>query len=319
MVVDRGLVPYYGAMMVDALIAELRRAGFSGRLEPACPLAPHTTYRVGGPAELALFPVDGPDLARALGLLARRELRPVVLGGGANVLVSDRGVAGPVLLTAAMVALEVRGAGLCCGAGVPSDRVARAALEAGLCGAAFLTALPGSIGGACFMNAKAYGGEISQILAEAEVVSPAGELRRLPLEPGQFAYKRSPFQGSGEVVSRALFALTPCPDRAALAREMDQIEATRRQKHELDHPSCGCVFKNDRRFGAPSGLLIEQSGLKGFRRGRAMVSPHHANFVFNLGGATADELHAVMETMRGAVQRRTGFELEYEVQLLGRW
>jgi UDP-N-acetylmuramate dehydrogenase len=300
------------------LVGQLRAGGVRGRLEPEHPLAPHTSYRIGGPAELALFPEDAEDLARAVGLLARQGRALVVLGGGSNVLVSDRGVRGVVILTDALRRLEVEGEGLWVGAGIPSHEVAEAAERAGLAGAEFLAWLPGSVGGACFMNARAYGGEVSQVLRVARVVLPDGTLRELPLAPADFSYKRSPFQGSGALVAEARLALRP-DDPLRIRERMDRIGEERRSKHELDHPSCGCVFKNDRAIGTASGALIERCGLKGHRLGDAQVSPYHANFVFNLGAATASEVRAVIEHVQRTVEAETGHRLELEVRLLGEW
>ena len=282
------------------------------------PLADHVTYRVGGPADLALFPRNGADLSLAMTATHRAGVSPSVLGGGSNVLVSDHGVRGVVILTEAMDRVEVDGHTLWAGAGVSSDQVAHRALAAGLSGAEFLRCLPGSVGGACFMNARAYDSEISHVFSKAEAVFIDGERRILPLRPNQFSYKRSPFQENGAVVARAALALEP-GDPAAIERRMDRIATARHAKHELDFPSCGCVFKNDRRIGRPSGLIIEQCGLKGLRVGGAQVSPHHANFVFNLDDATAADIRAVIDCIQHTVHQKTGWTLEHEVQFLGDW
>jgi UDP-N-acetylmuramate dehydrogenase len=299
------------------LVRELAAAGVTA-LEHDLPLAPHTSYRIGGPAELALCPRDPGELARAVALLARHAVPFVALGGGSNVLVADRGVRGVVVLTAALRRIEVQGDSLWVGAGVSSHEVAQAAQRAALSGAEFLAWLPGSVGGACFMNARAYGGEVSQHLRAALLVTRDGSLHERALGEGDFGYKRSPFQDSGELVAEARFDLRP-GERAAIQARMDFIGEERRAKHELDHPSCGCVFKNDRAIGIPSGALIERCGLKGFRIGDAQVSPHHANFVLNLGRASAREVRAVIEHVQRTVEAQTGHRLELEVQLLGDW
>jgi UDP-N-acetylmuramate dehydrogenase len=191
-------------------------------------------------------------------------------------------------------------------------------VRAGLAGAEFLAWLPGSVGGACFMNARAYGSEVSQVLRVARVVEADGGLRELALAPEAFSYKRSPFQGSGALIAEARLALRP-DDRARIQERMDRIGKERREKHELDFPSCGCVFKNDRAIGIASGALIERCGLKGYRVGDAQVSPYHANFVFNLGAATASEVRAVIAHVERSVEDETGHRLELEVRLLGEW
>jgi UDP-N-acetylmuramate dehydrogenase len=301
----------------DRLAAQLR-AGLRGEVRAGHPLAAHTHYRIGGPADLALFPADAQDLARAVELLDAAGLPRVVLGGGCNVLVSDRGVRGAVVLTEALRQVRVEDGALTAGAGARSHDVALAALDAGLTGAEFLAHLPGSIGGACFMNARAYGGEISQVLRRAAVVDPAIGLSEVQLDASQFAYKRSPFQTSGAIVAEAVLQLAD-GDRRQIEDRMTHIERERRARHELDHPSCGCVFQNDHAIGVPSGQLIESCGLKGYRVGDAQVSLHHANFVFNLGAATARDVHTVIEHVRRTVAERTGHHLELEVQLVGDW
>ena len=305
-----------GAALRD--LADELRGVMSGVVVQDLPLAPHTHYAAGGPADLALFPEDAAGAAAALGLLRRRGCPATVLGGGTNVLVSDRGVRGAVVLTTALATLEVEGHELRAGAGVQSHAVAVAAREAALTGAEFFTCLPGTIGGACYMNARAYEGEVSGVLARAVTLTHDGGTRRPQLSPEQFAYKRSPFQGSGEVIAEVTLALAP-GDGAAIGARMDQIETSRRQRHELDYPSCGCVFENDHSVGVPSGALIDRCGLKGYRRGDAMVSPHHGNFVFNTGQASAAELRAVMDHLRDAVAATTGHTMEFEVQFLGDW
>ncbi len=302
----------------DELARALRAAGVVGRIERDYPLAPHTSYQLGGPAELALLPAEPEDLSRAVSCLARGGVPFVALGGGSNVLIADRGVRGVVILTAALRRLEVQGERLRAGAGVTSHEVAEAAQRAGLAGAEFLAWLPGSVGGACFMNARAYGGEVSQVLRSARVVERGGALRELALGEQDFGYKRSPFQASEALVAEAELVLRP-DEPAAIQARMDRIGEERRAKHELDHPSCGCVFKNDRAIGVPSGALIERCGLKGYRLGDAQVSPFHANFVWNLGGASAREVRAVIEHVRATVLAQSGHRLELEVRLLGDW
>ena len=299
-------------------LARMLRARIRGAVELDLPLAPHTHYGAGGPADLALFPEDGGETALALELLREGGCPVTVLGGGTNVLVSDGGVRGAVVLTTALCALEVQGAEVIAGAGVQSNAVAEAARDAGLSGAEFLTCLPGTIGGACYMNARAHDGEISEVLTRAVTVTPSAKLRRRRLTPGEFAYKRSPIQGTGELIVEVTLALAP-GDEPKIRRRMEQIEASRRQRHELDFPSCGCVFKNDRDIGVPSGVLIDRCGLKGFRQGDVQVSPYHGNFVFNTGQASAAQLRAVMDHLRTSVQEITGHTLEFEVQFLGDW
>jgi UDP-N-acetylmuramate dehydrogenase len=305
-------------MTVYQDLAPRLRSTLRGTVDVDCPLATYTTYRIGGPADLVLVPADLDDLVQALLLLEEEGVPWEVLGGGSNVLVSDRGVRGAVVLTSGLDQLTVEGAEITAGAGIPSHEVALAARRVALTGAEFLAWLPGSFGGACLMNARAYGGEISRVLTRARVVTRQGQLRDPSLRPEQFDYKRSPFQGTDEIVVEATLSLAP-GDPEAIQRQMDQNEASRRANHEMDHPSCGCVFKNDHRIGISSGELIDDCGLKGYRVGQAQVSSHHANFVINLGQATAAQVYQVIEHVRRTVAEQTGHQLELEVRLMGEW
>jgi len=286
------------------------------RVEPNLPLAPLTTYEVGGPADWAVFPRTPEALAATVALLRRRGLPLQVLGRGSNVLIGDAGIRGVVLVLRELDGVEHQGNRLRVGAGADCTAVAAAALEAGLTGLEFFHYLPGSVGGAAFMNARAFKQEMSQVWRAALVATVEGELVERRFTPKDFAYKSSPVQTSSELVARLDLELAP-GDPTAIQAQMRFNEETRRTNRELDHPSCGCVFKNDHAFGAPSGQLIDRCGLKGFTIGGASVSPHHANFVINLGHATAAELRAVIEHVRRVVHEQTGHLMDPEVRFVG--
>jgi UDP-N-acetylmuramate dehydrogenase len=290
------------------------------RFERDASLARNTTYGIGGRGDLAIWPRTPQALAQTMALLESLGLVVTILGGGSNVLISDRGVRGVTVLTAALDRLQIdhQTQRLICGAGRTSHEVAEAALAANLAGAAFLAWLPGSIGGACYMNAKAYGGEICEILSAARSVTRGGELIVADYTPSDFAYKDSPFQRERSIVAEITFQLAP-GDPVAIKATMDEIERQRRGKHEMDFPSCGCVFKNDYRIGISSGTLIDRCGLRRYRVGDAEVSPYHANFVVNHGQASASEVMAVVRHVHTEVLRQTGHDLALEVQLLGEW
>jgi UDP-N-acetylmuramate dehydrogenase len=300
----------------ENLLSQLRAR--CKRVEEHLSLADLTTYKVGGSADLAAFPQNAEELAGVKRLLLEQDVPHAILGGGSNVLISDRGIRGAVVVTSALDRLEVNGTQLAVGAGVGSHAVAAFAHDHALQDAAFLAWLPGSIGGACYMNAKAYGGEISEILIGATVVDRDGKVQSYQLGPADFSYKTSPFQGREDWLAELTFQLQPgmCD---VIQAEMDRIEASRRGKNEMSYPSCGCVFKNDYDIGRSSGKIIDECGLQGFRIGDAQVSPHHANFVINLGHAKAADIAAVVSHIHREVKAKTGFSLELEVQLLGEW
>lgn len=303
-------------MSLDTELALGLAAVAEARVEQDLPLAPLTTYRVGGPADWGVFPRTPEALAQVVRLLVKLDQPLVVLGRGSNVLIGDRGIRGVVVLLPELDGVAVHGERLRVGAGADCTRVAAVALEQGLTGVEFFHWLPGSVGGAAFMNARAFEQEMSQIWRSALVVTPAGELQERHYAPEDFAYKRSPLQQTGELAAELELQLAPGAPAEIRAR-MDHNEAKRRDNGEMAHPSCGCVFKNDRAFGTPSGLLIDQCGLKGYRVGDAQVSPHHANFVINLGNATALDLRTVIEHVQATVEKETGHRMEHEVRYVG--
>ncbi len=305
------------------LVASLRSLA-EVRVEQELALAPLSTYRVGGAADWGVFPRTAEGLAAVVRLLHEagqghghgQGLPLQVLGRGSNVLIADKGVRGVVVVLRELEGIEVQGERLLVGAGADCTDVAAVALEASLTGVEFFHWLPGSVGGAAFMNARAFEQEVSQVWRSALVVTPTGELQERRYGPGDFAYKRSPLQDTGELAARLALHLAP-GDRDEIRATMEHNERKRRDNGEMDHPSCGCVFKNDRAFGAPSGLLVDRCGLKGYRQGDAQVSPHHANFVINLGQATAADLRAVIEHVGRTVEKETGHRMEHEVRFVG--
>ncbi|MFH2009872.1 MAG: UDP-N-acetylmuramate dehydrogenase [bacterium] len=286
------------------------------RVERNLSLAPLTTYQVGGPADWAVFPRTPEALAAAVALLREHGLPIQVLGRGSNVLIGDGGLRGVLLVLRELEGVERLEHRLRVGAGADCTAAAAAALEAGLTGIEFFHYLPGSVGGAAFMNARAFEQEMSHVWRSALVVTAEGSLAERRFAQGDFAYKSSPLQTSRELVARLDLELAPGAPDESHAR-MRANEEKRRANRELDYPSCGCVFKNDHAFGAPSGHLIDRCGLKGFTIGGAQVSAHHANFVINLGHATAADLRAVIEHVRRVVHEQTGHLMEPEVRFVG--
>jgi UDP-N-acetylmuramate dehydrogenase len=287
------------------------------------PLAPFTTYRVGGPAEVLSRPRSTDEVLDVLRFAHAEHIPIFVLGGGANILVSDRGIRGIVLTTTALSSIEVDGVHLIADAGVPMSDASLAAAEAGLAGLAFIYSMPGSVGGAIWMNARCYGSSIVDVLDWVDYVDAdsAGEklrVERLIPGPGDFEYKVSPFQARRTVILRASFRLT-AGNRGEIFAEMEANRADRERKGHFIAPSAGSVFKNNRAFGEPSGRLIDSVGLKGFRIGGAEVSKLHANMVVNAGGATAAEIDAVIRHVADVVEKKLGFRLDREVISVGQW
>ena len=279
------------------------------------PLAPRTSIRVGGPADLLFRPADADDLVECL--RAARELgAPVtVVGGGANLLVADRGVRGLVLrLPPDLGAEAAAGPRLLLPAGMPTGRAVLRAHAAGLIGGEFLRGIPGTLGGAVAMNAGTRAGEMKDVVEHVEVATAEG-LRDLPAGALGFAY-RTCHLPEGAVVTRVGLLLGR-GDVAAAARAMDEEWAKRARSQPLDQPSFGSTFRNPP--GDFAGRLIQAAGLKGHRIGGAAVSELHANFVVNLGQATARDVLGLVRLMRDRVREQSGVTLETEVRLVGEW
>lgn len=282
------------------------------------PLAPYTTFRVGGPADALVFPQTVDQLVAALQMVRSAGLPLCVLGGGANVVVADAGIRGVVVATRELCGLRITGSVLEAGAGCSVSDVAAYAADHALGGLDFIYAMPGSTGGAVWMNARCYDGEIAQVLSEVEYVTTRGEVGTYRARAEDFAYKVSPFQTGDRIIVAARFTLHP--DNADhLWATMRAHQADRAAKGHFDAPSAGSVFKNDRRFGEPSGAIIDRLGLRGTRVGGAEVSARHANIIVNTGNATARDIRTLVKLIQQRVAAERGIELEPEILFVGAW
>ena len=278
------------------------------------PMAAHTTFRIGGPARRMAFPASPEELAALLALAEREGWPWMAAGNGSNLLAADEGVDLLVIATGRMDRLErLAGNTIRAWAGVSLARLAVFAMEQGLQGLAFAHGIPGSLGGAVFMNAGAYGGEMCQVVSSVTAWLPGRGVATLSGPELAFGYRRSCFGSNGGVALYADLALTP-GDSQAIRREMEELIRRRREKQPLEYPSAGSTFK--RPAGHYAGALIQQCGLKGACVGGAMVSPKHAGFVINTGGATCADVLALMDLVRETVLRETGVVLEPEVRVL---
>ena len=278
------------------------------------PMARHTTFRVGGPADVLFMPEGADQLIAALEAARSAGVPAYVIGNGSNLIVRDGGVRGLVIAIGEGMSEIAR-----CGdtveaqAGAALARVAAFAQSEGLAGLEFASGIPGTLGGGCAMNAGAYGGQLSDVLIDARVLT-GGAVRTLSREDMQMGYRTSLPLRTGGIVLSARFALTPGAPEAIAAR-MRELNARRRDKQPLNLPSAGSTFK--RPEGHFAGALIEQAGLKGLSVGGAQVSQKHAGFIVNAGGATASDVLALIAEVQDAVQARSGIRLETEVRVLG--
>lgn len=304
------------------LVRRAQEAGLGGQISWDEPLAPHTTLRVGGPADLCV-PVSGlDDLCGWVRLACELQVPCRVLGHGSNVLVSDQGVRGLVVLNQCQghrltPAVDGQTAELYAESGASLPRLAHEMARQGWAGLEWGAGIPSTIGAAVVNNAGAYGGCVADVLLAAEVMGPDGQVRRLPPESFQFDYRSSRLKGraGGEIVLAASFRLRATPPEELLARIAEQTR--HRRSTQPTEPSAGSIFKNPP--GDFAGRLLERAGLKGQRVGDAQVSELHANWIVNRGQATATDMWRLIQLMRDEVRQMTGVELEPEIERLGAW
>ena len=273
------------------------------------PLSSHSTMRVGGPARLAAFPTNAEELAALIRRAKEIGVRYVIVGNASNILFSDEGFDGLVIFTTAMRRVVWNGTTVIADCGASLTGLAAAATKRGLSGLEFAFGIPGTIGGAVYMNAGAYGSQISAVLTKSTYLRD-GEIRERSAEDHLFGYRTSVYRSNSDIVLSAEFALT-AGDPAAIAEKAAQNMESRRSKQPLEFPNAGSVFK--RPEGAFPGALVEQAGLKGFRIGGAEFSEKHANFIVNRDHATADDILRLTETAQQEVYKRFGILLETEI------
>jgi UDP-N-acetylmuramate dehydrogenase len=281
------------------------------------PMSRCTSLRVGGPADALATPADRGELARLLETCAALGVTHSVLGAGFNTLVLDGGIDGVVIQLGRLRRLEERpGGALRAEAGVTHNQLTKFCLARGLSGLAFGAGIPGTVGGWVAMNAGVPEREMRHVVREIEVMAPSGRsTRHLPAEILHFTYRSLRGLAPGSLVVSALLAVG-IADPASVRAEVERMLERRARTQPLDVPSCGSVFKNPR--GDFAGRLIEAAGLKGRRMGGAQISPVHANFIANLGGATARDVLALIDLARATVEERTGIRLVPEVRIVGR-
>ncbi len=319
----------------------------------------HTSFGIGGPAEAFARPEDAAAAVELAAAAKRKGIPLFVLGGGANVLVGDRGVRGIVMDCARLAWTRMEEGFLAAGAGLSMESCCLEALAKGLGGLEDFAGMPGSVGGAVFMNARCYGAEMSSVLEWVASADEEGRVTRRPVAAvaapavaapavaapavaasaapastaasearvlsvaKEWSYKRSPYQqggeAAGELILEAAFRLEPADDAAVtrIARVMRERRADREVKGHYRLPSAGSVFKNDRGFGAPTGVLLDRLGLRGKRIGDAMVSPWHANIFVNAGDATASDMRELIELAQREARASLGVDLEPEILMVG--
>ena len=284
------------------------------------PLAAHCTFKIGGPAKLFVMPENEQQLCSAVALCKEQAVRYYLLGNGSNILFADEGFRGAVI----DVSAEAAGMGLSiyqnadgdyisAPAGLKLSELCKFALQHGYTGLEFAYGIPGTVGGAVYMNAGAYGGEMKDVLQSVRYLTQDGDIVEAETAALDLSYRHSIFEENGGCILSAKFHLKR-GDPDAIKARMNELMAKRVEKQPLDKPSAGSTFK--RPAGAFAAALIDQCGLRGFRHGGAAVSEKHCGFVVNLGGATCADVLALCDEVRAIVKEKTGFDLEKEIRVV---
>ena len=278
------------------------------------PMSNHTSFRIGGPAEVMAFPKTAAELAEVLKVSALLDCKMAILGAGTNILAPDEGLSGLVIcLKDCLGGIErIDETHIRVAAGVTMTRAAVFAANAGLSGLEFAHGIPGTVGGGVYMNSGAYGGEICQVCTQVEVMDMTGNLHSYTGDEMRFSYRHSRLEDEDGIVVNAVFQLTPKPTEEIRAA-MQDLMARRSASQPLDLSSAGSAFK--RPVGGYAAALIDQAGLKGHRIGNAAVSEKHAGFVVNMGGATAEDVKNLLTDVSDRVFRESGIRLEPEVRI----
>lgn len=279
------------------------------------PMAKHTSFRIGGPADVLAQPANEAELAALLKRAGEHAVPVTLVGNGSNLLVRDKGIRGLVIkLSNLFNSITVDGNVLTFGSGISLAMASKKAASLSLSGLEFAVGIPGTIGGAVYMNAGAYDGEMAKVVTCVRVMDMQGKISELQASELDFAYRHTALQNSGLIVTSVTVSLQP-GEAESIKAKMDDFSQRRISKQPLELPSAGSMFK--RPVGYFAGTLIEQTGLKGYTVGGAQVSQKHAGFVVNVGGATAKDVLQLISDVQSKVFAAHGVRLEPEVLVLG--
>ncbi len=296
--------------IVDKLKDILRE----GKLYLNEPMKRHTSFKIGGPADVLVVPNNRKELLEAISLLKRENIPFFILGNGTNLLVSEKGIRGVVIKLSSLRNVIVEGNRIIAEAGAPLSYIANVALVHELAGFEFASGIPGTLGGAIVMNAGAYGPEMKDVVEKVEVLDGEGNILILSNEEMNFSYRHSIIQEKDWIVLRAWLSLTK-GKYEEIKSKMEELNAKRKEKQPLEYPSAGSTFK--RPPGYYAGKLIEEAGLKGYSIGGAKVSEKHSGFIINTGNATFYDVLNLIEHIQKVVKEKFGVELVPEIKIVG--
>lgn len=299
--------------------------GFRGKLLKGERFSEHTTFKTGGLIPLYAEPVDEDDLMVLLEFFRTNSIPSFILGGGSNIVPADDDIAFAVISTEGFNSIDVSEKTddegtllLICGSGTPIEKITDFCTENGISGLESFSGLPGTAGGAAYMNARCYGVSICDVLESVKYARCSEQgfsFAGYSMNMGDWDYKKSPFQNTSDVIVSVTFRVRK-GDKEEIKRKSESFVEDRKAKGHFRYPSAGSVFKNNREFGRPSGQIIQDAGLRGLSEGGAQVAPWHGNIIINTGGATSAEIKRLSEKVVAEVRRKFGFELENEIMFV---
>lgn len=279
------------------------------------PMSRHTTFKIGGPADIFVTPEKFYIMAKLINLLNNNSIPYFIIGKGSNLVVSDKGIRGIVISTTKMIGTRKSVNKIFAACGTELSDVCKLAANSGLSGLEFACGIPGTVGGAVYMNAGAYGGEIQQVLLFSKVLDTSiGVVKTIPAVKHDFSYRHSIFQDEKYILLSSAFSLKP-QGKDEIKAKMDELTKSREDKQPLELPSAGSVFR--RPEGHYTGKLIEECGLRGFRIGGAEVSTKHCGFIVNIGNATAQDVKDLVKHIQKTVLEKFGVSLQTEIKFVG--
>lgn len=278
------------------------------------PMSKHTSFKIGGPAKLFVSPADSNALSELITNCKNYDIPTVYFGNGSNILFNDYGFDGVVISTSRMTEISLQDENIIeCGSGVKNSVLCQFALENSLSGFEFLWGIPGTVGGAAFMNAGAYGGEIKDVIVGCEYITADGEIKEMSSDEMDLSYRHSIFSENGGIITKVKLR-GKLDNKEVIRALMDELMDRRRTKQPLEFPSAGSVFKRPEGYFAAA--LIEECGLKGESIGGAQVSEKHSGFIINTGNATASDVKQLVEIIKETVFMQKGVQLECEIRVI---
>ena len=299
----------------ESLLASFKSCAVCGLVFSAEPMTRHTSFEIGGPADFMVLPANVVETESVIKLAMEKSLPITVIGKGSNLLVRDKGIRGLVLKVGEpMSKVQCEGDVIIAGAGAALSDVSKLAAAADLTGLEFAVGIPGSLGGAVYMNAGAYDGEISRVVESVTAVCPAGKIQYFSKSELDFGYRHSVFQDNNCIICEVRLKLQK-GDQAKISSTMQELTQKRESRQPLEWPSAGSTFRRPPGFFA--GTLVEAAGCKGLSCGGAKVSDKHAGFIINTGGASAEDVLSLIRKIQCRVKETSGVELCPEVIVLG--